>query len=312
MHPSAPRFLCLICPAIAPYGDGSLSLGLGFQTHYELHSHQAEVHPPTCIHCDKVFPSTRPLLQHLEVRHGVEADLPQSLESVHLCEEEDCGKTFSKKSNLTVHIRSVHQGEKPFECGVVSLDNIEGWTEGLGCGAKFKAKASLEQHIRTAHLGKKSKATERRVKKGVGRKSQRRQQSAISALTGVSYGVDTGRTIACLEETCEFRFMRLYDLRVHLVSRHGLSEADVDGLLQEKNESSQGQMVQPGGLMVEDDDPFLEAERQASLGGAFWLGGIEPEEIANDEDYHLFGELTQTLQEENDRMGDEAVDPRLR
>ena len=52
---------------------------------------------------------------------------------------EDCGKSFSCKSNLKAHINTVHKGERKFQCE--------------DCDKSFSQKGNLNRHINTVHKG---------------------------------------------------------------------------------------------------------------------------------------------------------------
>ena len=52
-----------------------------------------------------------------------------------------CTKTFARKQVLKIHMESVHEGKKTFECDI--------------CGQKFAGKSSVKRHIEVVHEGKK-------------------------------------------------------------------------------------------------------------------------------------------------------------
>lgn len=95
-----------------------------------------------------------------------------------VCPHAGCTKAFTRRANLNVHIRAVHEGLR-FVCGddaadmasmttaeggagsVVDRKPFNGWTDpdliawearGEGCGRGFVSKMKLEEHIRYVHL----------------------------------------------------------------------------------------------------------------------------------------------------------------
>jgi general transcription factor IIIA len=186
-----------------------------------------------------------------------------------MCDVDDCGRTFTKKGNLVVHTRTVHENVKQFVCGDADLsgskkliyDNGEAveWDQ-VGCGRAFTAKATLENHIRTHHLGLErwDHVVERKHGHGPAEKKGKRSLgggnwkakpiAASSLLTGHGYE-DSGRDIACVAKGCENKFYRDYDMRLHCSSAHGLAEVEIEELFR---------------------------EREAREGGAFWYGGVVP------------------------------------
>jgi general transcription factor IIIA len=148
-----------------------------------------------------------------------------------------CNRSFTKKGNLTVHIRTFHEGEKRFACGETDLsasNKVTGW-DGYGCGKRYGTKLALEEHIRTSHMGFKNSKAERRERLGLTNKpSNSHQISTLAALTGQGYVEETGRHIACFYESCEHRFHRDYDLWVHMAAKHGCSEDQVQALFMQR------------------------------------------------------------------------------
>ncbi|KAJ5893332.1 hypothetical protein N7495_005023 [Penicillium taxi] len=217
-----------------------------FPTYALLQSHIRNVHPPQCPHCPIVCSTSRELRRHLDVAHG---DVTLQERKVFACTVPECDRSFTKKGNLSVHIRTVHEGEKRFGCGETDLSSsskVPGW-DGIGCGKRYGSKLALEEHIRTAHLGLPNAKAERRQRLGIGKKSagKIKQISTLAALTGHGYAEESGRHIACLYETCEHRFHRDYDLWVHMTTKHGCSEDEVQGLFMQR--ALLGDQNEPGG-----------------------------------------------------------------
>ncbi|KAL9014276.1 MAG: hypothetical protein Q9173_001059 [Seirophora scorigena] len=223
------RFWCSICPA-DPEMDALEKHAAGFSTYAVLQDHIKRDHPPQCGICGLVCSSQRELKNHVEVRH----DNPTVDErKSHLCPEPDCGRGFTKKGNLNVHIQSAHKAKK-YICGLVGLEalnRIEGWDGLNACAKALSTKGSLENHIRTVHMG----VGKRRVKSRKTMTSDSARQQGdfdlnLMMLTGVGYEQHSGRLIACTVPECDYRFSRSYDLQIHLISRHNFPEQEAKGL----------------------------------------------------------------------------------
>lgn len=167
------RFICGECPITSDEANAQVA----FSTYALLQSHMSEAHPPSCSHCFLLCASDKDLRRHLELTHNmVEPQVDSSPNSSFPCTYSDCTRTFTKRGNLNVHVKTVHEHRKDFVCGETELtltrqsgqDQWEGGTEDseiTGCGRHFTSKATLEEHVRTVHLGMKSKRKERNEKR---------------------------------------------------------------------------------------------------------------------------------------------------
>ncbi|KAL3458057.1 hypothetical protein BJX64DRAFT_234784 [Aspergillus heterothallicus] len=227
---SEKRFSCAECTHRAEQDPSSMAPPVTFPTYSLLQSHIRTAHPPKCPNCSITCSTSRELRRHLEVAHG-----NVSLEDRRIfpCTVSGCDRSFTKKGNLTVHIRTVHEGEKRFVCGetdVSASKRVPSWS-GEGCGKRYGSKLALEEHIRTAHLGFQNSKAERRQRLGLTKSRQENSNlSALASLTGEGYDEETGRQIVCFVNACPHRFHRNYDLWVHMGSKHNYTEDDIRDL----------------------------------------------------------------------------------
>ncbi|KAJ9363121.1 hypothetical protein C8Q69DRAFT_420326 [Paecilomyces variotii] len=255
------RFSCAECSQQAE-NDTKPPAELYFTTYAMLQAHIRTVHPPRCANCPIVCSTSRELRRHLEVVHG---DVSLEERKIFPCTVPGCDRSFTKKGNLTVHVRTVHDGEKRFVCGEIDLSSskkVDGWN-GEGCGKRYGSKLALEEHVRTAHLGFQNAKAERRQRLGLSKAQSRVRQpvpSALATLTGEGYAEETGRHIACFVEGCSHRFHRDYDLWVHMNSKHNCSEDEIQNLFTQRALLTAGIMDDPnpfGIYGMEFDDEHI-------------------------------------------------------
>lgn len=224
------RFWCAMCSSAATaneVGFGQQATSDGFSTYAELQAHIGIEHAPTCEACGLQCKSQRALKSHIDIVHG---PLGVNERRKYVCVEPGCGRAFTKRGNLNVHVRTVH-GQKKFVCGDVdlsSLKNIADWDGSGACGRVLSTKQSLEGHIRTFHVGLSNSQRNTDNSLADRKKLRKRPIPALVRLTGVGYEDESGRDIACLMSDCQYRFMREYDLEVHLSFHHGLSNNEME------------------------------------------------------------------------------------
>lgn len=226
------RFTCTECSQNTEIGA---SCTIAFPTYALLQAHIRTAHPPQCPNCLITCSTSRELRRHLEVTHG---DVSVEERKIFPCTIAGCERSFTKKGNLTVHIRTVHEGEKRFACGETDLSTskkVAGWN-GFGCGKRYGTKLALEEHIRTAHLGFPNAKAARRQRMGIANGKEQNDNtntnnpSTLATLTGAGYAEETSRHIVCFIESCAHRFHRDYDLWVHMSGKHGCSEDEIRDL----------------------------------------------------------------------------------
>lgn len=285
---------CVIPGSLAP--DGS-AMNVGFTTEAQLQAHIKKEHA-NCPFCERRCASQRELEKHIETQHsGTTLAQRKNIPCTYL----GCNKTFTKKSNLTVHIRTVHNGER-YICGtfdVSKVPDLSSWNGGDACGKDFVSKANLEDHVRTAHLGLPSLINSKR-KKSVSvsddedynpdappkKRGRKTKPSALDDLIGASYAEDERRTIPCTVPDCPYKFMREYDLQVHLRSKHSLPNPNLstgevvqDSLGEFGSEEPQhvNSLQQDGNALHDmyDDQAYnidWDLQGHALEDGPFWIG----------------------------------------
>lgn len=300
-----PRFTCTEC--IQPADDASgakdgtaTSRELSFPTYALLQQHIRAAHPPSCPHCPTTCSSAKELRRHLELTHG---SISLDERKTHHCEYPDCGRSFTKKGNLTVHIRTVHEGEKRFICGETDLSTsqkVVGWSSENSCGKRYGSKLALEEHVRTAHLGFKNAKAEKREKMGLGSRLGRRRaaastttgnttpSSALDALTGDRHVEPVPRNIPCFVETCEQLFFRDYDLWLHMSGNHGFQEDDIQAFFMWR--TMQGNPESYGGV---NQYPLNDTE----LDGQFQYSANEDSHM-----WDMFPEYHQQQEQEQEQL----------
>ncbi len=302
------RFWCSICVPQGEaenYGSNHIEQEPGFSTYAYLQEHIKSEHPPTCAECGLQCSTPATLKSHVEVQHGV---LGVDERRTHGCPEPGCGRGFTKKGNMEIHLRLVH-GNKSFVCGEIDLStlkNLGDWNGENACGQALSTKANLVEHIRTAHMrldhSRKGK-NKQMAGNSKGASSRTKEVPALTWLTGSGYGDEIGRHIPCLLQDCNFRFLREYDLEIHLETSHSLPYHEVqDLMLEQKNltslptwEGSPAYATAEGldaesALNAQFDAEFglgvdRTFENEAEQGGEFWLGGHLPEAVNGEDDW---------------------------
>ncbi|KAJ9152077.1 Transcription factor iiia-like protein [Pleurostoma richardsiae] len=265
------RFWCDECGTTAAGGNADGDGPRGFRTQAQLEAHIRKEHV-SCIFCETKFTKQGDLEQHVEIYHST---LTVEDRKTVPCAWPGCSKTFTRKSNMTAHLKTAHEGVR-YVCGQFDTWASPGletwnWTE-EGCGADFMSKAKLEEHALFVHLGKKRPKAPHQIPDddGIARELPR---NLIDDVSGVAE--ESRRQVLCSVAGCTARFIRHHDLQAHMQAKHG--------------------SVQGGALGAEEDallalahgtySPYLQGsydspmDGDAGFGGSdevgdqFWIGG---------------------------------------
>jgi general transcription factor IIIA len=309
----AAQFFCPQCTIPGAFSPNGTAIHLGFATDTQLQSHVRKEHA-NCPFCDLKCSSQRELQNHIDGQHS-----GKSLEERKKisCTYVGCNKKFTKPGNLKIHIRTAHMGER-YICGTFDLSShpdVEDFDPADSCGKDFVSKVNLIDHIRTAHLGLPSAVNANR-KKNVAdsddfietdedeyierpkKNTKRRAKKAKATEIDQLLGTDPNRNIFCLIPTCSHKFIRDYDLQVHLRTVHESMDPDPSLAFPDFESAFQfpgdDQGIGPGlaeGMGGEEGREEMDAsynqadidwelQRRALEGGAFWIGADE--EVQND------------------------------
>ena len=187
------RYQCILPHAVAPLPPEhpphtDTGVSWSFATWTHLQRHMRLCHPPTCPVCGRAFASREKMRRHQHT-HAPREPL--------VCPWNGCDKAFQRASSLRVHISRVHHGERPFVCKV--------------CGQSFGYKHLLQRHEHTH-----AKCEHHQDTSHVGQ--LKRKRARVLPCPWDKLGSDS----------CPKKFARLYDVRRHLASVHGLSLSDAE------------------------------------------------------------------------------------
>lgn len=198
-----PRFSCEECRALnleilanSEGQDDRQVRTAQFASYSELQLHNDKYHPPTCAYCPTSFGTKKELTRHMEIQHGIIADDQKNdnqKRGEFSCTFMGCGKNFTKRGNLNVHIKTVHENQRAFVCGKTELALPDEYTNGAsaqaedtaivyGCNRSFTSKASLEEHVRTAHLNLPSKRMVREKKRKAAEEDYDAEEAEVSTV----------------------------------------------------------------------------------------------------------------------------------
>ncbi|KAJ1919477.1 hypothetical protein H4219_001948 [Mycoemilia scoparia] len=197
-HSTIPRYAC-----------GYDQCDAKFAQHAQLQEHIKNTHKPTvfpCHICGKKLSKAHLRDNHLETHNP---DRP-TLE----CPHEGCRKVYLSEKSLKMHIKTVHDQCKPFECPEP------------GCNLRFPYKSIMLRHKKLHDPCERELQIQKKLQRIKAKEEAKAQDikslTDIDLLTGRDYTNPefSDRPIPCIVESCPFRFKRYYDRNRHMNAYH--------------------------------------------------------------------------------------------
>ncbi|KAI1361558.1 transcription factor IIIA [Xylaria arbuscula] len=254
------KFWCEECAAQTDEAGSPKSVG--FPTLALLQAHMKTSHVK-CLFCGESCNGREDLERHVELDHANRKTVEER--KTITCTWPGCTKTFTRTSNMNVHIRSAHEGSRSFVCGEFDLSQVEDlatWSNTQGCGQAFSLKSALEKHVRYVHL---LQDRPQPNYTGVSSLSQENSNdpSILEQLAGINE--KQRRTLPCTFSGCHMKFTYSGELEAHIQKEHQIEQALLDGL------EEFGKNPDPSSTLQDVTQGMTEWE--AEYGGRdFWFG----------------------------------------
>ncbi|KAI0110362.1 hypothetical protein GGR51DRAFT_88958 [Nemania sp. FL0031] len=220
------RFWCDEC-ATQKDDDGN-PRRVGFPTYALLQAHMKSSHVH-CMFCGESCKGREDLERHIESDHG--SRKPVEDRKTVPCTWPGCNKTFTRTSNLNVHIRSAHEGVR-FVCGEFDLSHTEDlatWSNSQGCGQAFSFKVGLENHVRYVHLMQTRPDASQPTGQSASSPQHQSDFTMLEQLAGV--GEKSRRTLPCTVSGCPLKFTYSGELEAHIQNDHQIEQV-LDGVVE--------------------------------------------------------------------------------